>query len=497
MVYFKYTTWRQLSGTINGKVKQLRTYLKEKVYTTPSLSPAVGWMLPDTQHGTVTGITKTALDNGSVTYEWDSVPNVRYVVYAVPESLPMSQFRCQPQYMLGISYTPRYTFPANLSEGYYHPITILDRWENEFAPAVYGSQVAQAEKPQLVYPANDATVPELAFLEWTGEEGYNYTLQVFADKAMTQIVANYATDSTAIGIADVPGLTPGKYYWRVVARGMNRYDNTSEMRSFTYEKMRITSPDNGSANVTLTPQFTWTTAQQGTNYTLEISTFASMASPKVYTTTDGTFTVPKYHLGGGTKYYARLTATYNGAQSTSDIISFTTADKVPATPQYIFPTEDGLTLYPHSQITFEPEEGIGSLRIEISTSTSFPVRSSYRGTIDDASFASPRLGDISGTVKPTDGKTYYVRARFAYLTTATGTTVQYTDYTPVLMFVYSTGVKGDVNGDGEINVQDVTALISYILGDTPEGFVIENAYINGDTNIDVQDVTALIAIILQ
>ncbi|MBR5102725.1 MAG: dockerin type I repeat-containing protein, partial [Muribaculaceae bacterium] len=60
------------------------------------------------------------------------------------------------------------------------------------------------------------------------------------------------------------------------------------------------------------------------------------------------------------------------------------------------------------------------------------------------------------------------------------------------------GKIGDCNGDGEVDVKDVTALISYILGDTPPGFVKENANINGDPSgeIDVQDVTALINLIL-
>ncbi|MBR5102231.1 MAG: phosphodiester glycosidase family protein, partial [Muribaculaceae bacterium] len=56
---------------------------------------------------------------------------------------------------------------------------------------------------------------------------------------------------------------------------------------------------------------------------------------------------------------------------------------------------------------------------------------------------------------------------------------------------------GDVNGDGEIDVKDVTALITYILGDIPEDFVIENANVNGEGEIDVQDVTAIINIILR
>ena len=53
---------------------------------------------------------------------------------------------------------------------------------------------------------------------------------------------------------------------------------------------------------------------------------------------------------------------------------------------------------------------------------------------------------------------------------------------------------GDVNGDGHINVADVTALIAAILNSTPLNPAV--ADINGDTQINVADVTALIQVIL-
>ena len=55
---------------------------------------------------------------------------------------------------------------------------------------------------------------------------------------------------------------------------------------------------------------------------------------------------------------------------------------------------------------------------------------------------------------------------------------------------------GDVNHDGFVNVGDVTALIQFVLGNTPDVFYIEQAQINGDTDFNVADVTALIQIVL-
>ena len=57
--------------------------------------------------------------------------------------------------------------------------------------------------------------------------------------------------------------------------------------------------------------------------------------------------------------------------------------------------------------------------------------------------------------------------------------------------------KGDVNGDGDVNVADVTTLIAYILGNDVPVFITANAYMDDDDIINVNDVTALINYILQ
>ena len=57
---------------------------------------------------------------------------------------------------------------------------------------------------------------------------------------------------------------------------------------------------------------------------------------------------------------------------------------------------------------------------------------------------------------------------------------------------------GDVNHDHSVDVNDVTMMISYILGNDPEPFYLTEANVDGDAEgaIDVNDVTAVIAIIL-
>ena len=76
-----------------------------------------------------------------------------------------------------------------------------------------------------------------------------------------------------------------------------------------------------------------------------------------------------------------------------------------------------------------------------------------------------------------------------------------TEYTysnlSVISFVSrDNGIPGDVNGDDVVDVRDVTALISNILGRSIANFDDSKADLNGDNEIDVKDVTALIKLIL-
>ena len=57
-------------------------------------------------------------------------------------------------------------------------------------------------------------------------------------------------------------------------------------------------------------------------------------------------------------------------------------------------------------------------------------------------------------------------------------------------------VTGDVNGDGKVDITDVTLTISHILGQKPEGFSAEAADVNDDGKVDVTDVTSIIDIVL-
>ncbi len=58
------------------------------------------------------------------------------------------------------------------------------------------------------------------------------------------------------------------------------------------------------------------------------------------------------------------------------------------------------------------------------------------------------------------------------------------------------GLRGDVNGDGSVNISDVTALIDYLLTNNALGISLSGADCNQDSSVNISDVTALIDYLL-
>ena len=55
-------------------------------------------------------------------------------------------------------------------------------------------------------------------------------------------------------------------------------------------------------------------------------------------------------------------------------------------------------------------------------------------------------------------------------------------------------MRGDANGDGEVNIADVNAVIGVILSDTAAATAMDD--VNGDGEVNIADVNAVIDFIL-
>ncbi len=60
----------------------------------------------------------------------------------------------------------------------------------------------------------------------------------------------------------------------------------------------------------------------------------------------------------------------------------------------------------------------------------------------------------------------------------------------------SSFVRGDANGDGEVNSEDVMVISDYIMGKPTETFVMEAADVNGDETIDAADIVGTVKIVM-
>ena len=57
-------------------------------------------------------------------------------------------------------------------------------------------------------------------------------------------------------------------------------------------------------------------------------------------------------------------------------------------------------------------------------------------------------------------------------------------------------VKGDANGDGEVNVSDIVEIVNYIMGKPSANFVQAAADLNGDGEVNVTDIVKVVSIIM-
>lgn len=88
-----------------------------------------------------------------------------------------------------------------------------------------------------------------------------------------------------------------------------------------------------------------------------------------------------------------------------------------------------------------------------------------------------------------------VTLRGTLFTTVAGAEIPFDDETCTVTLP-ATAIRGDVNGDQTVDIDDVTALISYVLNGDSSSINMEAADSYPDGRIDIDDVTALISFVL-
>lgn len=110
-------------------------WLQVNKFQNKALTPAIDWKKSDLEKVQVSALSKRA----SV-LSWAGVDNVRYSVYAVPESVNVETLdsNIPAEYLLGVSYKTTYTMPDDKKSGYNYAVCVLDRYGNEYEPVYYG-----------------------------------------------------------------------------------------------------------------------------------------------------------------------------------------------------------------------------------------------------------------------------------------------------------------------------------------------------------------------
>ncbi len=408
-------------------------YLKTTVFNTPALMPALTW-LPVANPGNVSNVARAG---NKLT--WNGQDNVRYTVYAVPSSVDPANFSRDVEYLLGVSYENSYTIPEKYLAGYNFAVCVYDRYANEYNPVFVGATAGTLPAPTLVSPATGESIEQPFDFKWNPvDKATNYIIEISDKDDMSSLLYVKAVDATSCGSSEFYHMPIQQtLYWRVRACGNNFNDGVSAIQPFVALNLEVTSPATDAVDVPLCPELTWTFPER--DVTIQLSTADDFAAGTIFfeqAASGGKFVMPKYVLAYSSTYYLRLLYTRNGEECISPVVAFSTVVGTPEIPTVAYPINGG-TLYKNDNLAVTPIEGAKAIRLEVSSSSTFPARSSYiQSAVDMQKFVDPKTGEqiALGSKKLVDGETYYVRARAQY---ATEDGSANTEYSPVSTFVYS------------------------------------------------------------
>ena len=465
----------------------LAHYLKNTVFTHPALPPVMPWK-EGYNPGAVQGLARTGN-----TISWEGYDDVRYTVYAFPMTMNTSTFTGQIDYLLGMTYEPSYEIPEQFRQGYQFAVCVLDRVGNEWEPAFLSVELDQLDNPVPISPSDGAIVDAPFNFSWHPVLGATSFLVELANSPdFSYVLESVRVTSTEASSQLFNKLSHGTtQYWRVQSCADSCYSGVSEVRAFTPMLLTITSPADGSEDLDVPVIVEWYTCGSDDEATLQVSSDDAFTQ-MVFTGTSatGSLVIPEESLEPGNTYFARVILTVDGVTMTSGVVRFSVAH---AAAHFAIPI-DGGELYKDQHVTLRPQAWATSYVIEVSPSETTWARNRFIETLKNGQYATTLTAGemkVNGKLME-DGVTYYARSRTSYLDFDGNS--HNTAYGPIISFVYRDRPyqSGDVNGDGEINIADINAVIDMILSGTAS----DRGDVNGDGETNIADVNALIDFIL-
>ena len=172
----------------------------------------------------------------------------------------------------------------------------------------------------------------------------------------------------------------------------------------------------------------------------------------------------------------------NGSVHYGDWVTFYTADAGVEFDPVVYTYN-----YPAVTQTEATLQGVALRGSDVITQQGFEYRKATSSTRTKVTATGERMSKTVSGLQP--GTKYKFRA----FVTAGGKTT----YGDEMDFTTLTNtVGGDANGDGVVNISDVTDLISYLMSGSGSGINLSNADVNGDGVVNISDVTDLISSLL-
>ena len=458
-----------------GSTESFAHYLKRTTYKYKATVPPMNW--------------KTATDPGAITnlkrdgnsLSWDSIGNVRYTIYAVPNDVPDSTFNYDVEYLLGVSYCCDYDIDELYQVGYKYAVCPFDRYGNEYSPTFYAETTTSAlSAPTLLSPEDGAQVIDPFTLSWSAVDSATvYFVQLstsadFSDLATTvRVTGTTAESDDFIDYLD----NEVKTYWRVRACASGYEDGVSDYRSFTPQILSVLYPADEAEDINPVFTATWNLSDGTTQALLEIAEdkkFESVVFSASSAT--GSVDVPAYNLSCLTTYYVRVSI----GDSYSRTNEFTTAALTASVPTFVCPATDGATVYADQYLEVEGDVAAHSITLEVSNSETTWARTRYSESLGEFTYTtSVPASEIktSGSLLA-DGTTYWARARATYYDSDGD--LNYTDYCTPVSFVYSSSNSGVAGVLTAQSVKLVTGAEPYV-----------TVSLESTANVVVKDVTAL------
>ncbi|MGM9832898.1 MAG: family 10 glycosylhydrolase [Candidatus Limisoma sp.] len=378
--------YRSLSFKASHATLDLVNNLVSTVYQKPALPPTMSWKKGSTTYGKVDN-----LEVSGTKLVWDApASNIRYIVYAIPESKTTSAVQSTvsgggiaSDYMLGVTYTNSYAIPSAYQSGYYFAVTVYDRYGYEY-DARYSNEITKfATKVTLTQPSNGATgVEGSATFSWTAGTGTNtkYAIQISSKSDFSTIAyeqSGLTTNSTTINVrTQLEGLT--KYYWHITTSENNAWDCTSDASSFTTADKTpagattLQSPANGSTLDDVSSfGFTWAKVTDCT-YFLQIAADANFSNV-IYSADlqSNSTTISAATLPYNQTLYWRVTTSKEGYKdSVSEVWSFNTPRREYAEATTLVSPTSGTTVAGSFFLEFTHVNAT-QYTLELSTSSSF------------------------------------------------------------------------------------------------------------------------------